>query len=109
MEAAVKIADFFAAQAEAVYRGFGLSDDEDTAEARYVLSRLCSVPGDEITASKFRDSYCKRHFSSVKELETVLDRLAAFGYIKTERPEKNGPGRSPSLKIIFNPRWDRTI
>lgn len=100
MAAAVRLAEFYGAHAEAVYTDMG--SDGSQADARYLWKRI--QESGKMTMSK-RDLYrlVRGKFKRSEEMEAPLQTLIDMGYIQEEAVEREGVGRKASPNIHVNP------
>lgn len=94
---AIKFADFFGANAEAVYQLIGA--DEAQADARYLWRRIAEAGKSEITKRDLFNA-CKGKFKRVENMDLALRALVEMGYIRLEEVQTGG---RPTQKIKVNP------
>ena len=100
MAAAICIAEFLGAHAEAAYQTMGA--DASIEDAKYLWRRLADNGEDEISK---RDLFrlVRGKFKKVEHMEAPLRVLTEYGYIRIEDVERDGAGRKASPKIKVNP------
>ena len=105
------IGDYFIEHAKAAYRIMGLSENQATKDAKYILKRLDSTGLTEISK---RDLYrlCMDRvgFEKAAYMEPGLKVLVDRGFIKIEKahmtkPTKPTKGGRPSLMVYVNPEY----
>ena len=97
MEAAVKLAEFYGAHAEAVYTDMGA--DSDQADAKYLWRRIKGT-GQAIISKRDLFNQCKGKFKHVDQMDPALHTLIDMGYIRVEDVSTGG---RPTQKIMVNP------
>lgn len=99
MGAAQTIGEYFLAHARAAFQMMGLTESQDTKDAKYILKRL--EAGGQIEISK-RDLYqlCKGRLAQVEDMEPGLKILVERGYIAIESIKTGG---RPTEKVRVNP------
>lgn len=97
MEAAIGIAEFLSAHAEAAYQAMGA--DSSYEEAKYLWRKIESTGQTDVSK---RDLFnlCKGKFKRVELMEPALQTLASMGYIKETEVSTGG---RPTKKIFVNP------
>lgn len=98
--AAVKIAEYLGAHAEAAYQAMGA--DESIENAKYLWRRIEASGAAEISK---RDLFrlVRSKFKKAEGMEAPLHVLVEYGYIRIEDVERDGVGRKASPKIKVNP------
>ena len=95
--AAILIAEFFGAHAEAAYQAAGIGEDYE--DARYLLRRLVNSGRDEISKRDLHQR-CKGKFKVVEVMEPALNRLVSMGHVRIAEVLTGG---RPTTTIRLNP------
>ena len=105
------IGDYFIEHAKAAYRIMGLSENQATKDAKYILKRLDSTGLTEISKRDLHQ-LCKDRVGLEKasDMEPGLKVLVDRGFIKIEKPPLSKPskpskGGRPSLMVYVNPEY----
>jgi len=97
---AIKMAEYFGKQAEAIYLRGG--ENEDVTKAKYILTRLKSGMKYEYAKGEMLN-LCGKY--KADELSAGIKLLEDHEYIKIEKTESGGKGR-PSEMVYLNPEID---
>ena len=97
MSAAVKIVEFLAANAEAVYKVMGASESYE--DAKYLWRRITESGKSELSK---RDLFnlCKGKFRTVDQMQPSFQILIERGFV---REEERKTGGRPTKKVTINP------
>lgn len=114
------IGDYFVEHARTAYQLAGLSDDQDTRDAKYILKRLDSTGATEISKRDLhRLCQDRGGLETAEDMEPGLGVLVKRGYIKIEKsslcqnrqnrqnPQNPKKGGRPSWMIYVNPEYTR--
>lgn len=105
------IGDYFIAHALTAFRYMGAADDNSTKDAKYILKRLSTVGGSEISKRNLHQ-LCKGKFKKVDEMSAGLAVLIDRGYIAirmvspSQNPQNSQKSKSkgrPSEVVYMNP------
>lgn len=115
---AKKIGEYFLAHAQTAYQMFGISEDQATKDAKYIIKRLDSTGKTEISKRDlFRLCQDRVGMETIEQMEPGLEVLVKRGYIKIENdpsrqnqqnrqnPHKGGRPRSPMIYV--NPKYTK--
>lgn len=105
MRAAETIGEYFLAHARAAFQIMGITEGQDTKDAKYILKRLEADGRTEISK---RDLYdlCKGRLTQVEDMGPGLRVLVERGYIAIETI-KNGRRGRPTEKVRINPLYQK--
>ena len=103
MQAAETIGEYFLAHARAAFQIMGITEGQDSKDAKYILKRLEADGRTEISK---RDLYqlCNGKFKDVDSMEPGLNVLTGRGYVRIDRVKTGG---RPTEKIYINPKLQK--
>lgn len=99
MRAAQTVGEYYLAHTQAAFQVIGLSESQETKDARYILKRMLATGQQQISK---RDLFrqCDGRIRTVEGMEPGLKVLADRGYICIDKVNTGG---RPTEKIILNP------
>jgi hypothetical protein len=99
--AAERLGDYYKATAINVFTRMA---DPDIADAVYLLGRVVSLDGPEVSERDLFSASSRPRFPTVAAMKPALERLVDHGYlIPREQPKKPGGGRPPSPRYSVHP------
>lgn len=101
MDAGVKIAEYYARNAEAAYQLMG--GDQDVDSAKYLLRRFADYAGEYVSRGELQ-RMCRGKFTRSADMDAGLEILEEHGYIRTIHEPPQDAGGRPRTLYEVNPR-----
>ena len=89
MQAAETIGEYFLAHARAAFQIMGITEGQDTKDAKYILKRLEADGRTEISERDL-DQLCNGKFKDVDSMEPGVNVLTGRGYVRIDRVKTGG-------------------